>query len=172
MNSSGISLLEISVVMAIVMIVLGVALIGVRAGNSANQSLNTASRVLQADIRYAQRLAIIEGERIRVVFSRHENRYSIIRPSDEEVIRRAELPTGISFAEHIGTLEYLPRGTVNVGMTIRLRNESYQQSITITPVSGRTRVYDAVPVRSTPTSEASYRSRAPLEGGKSWKNLV
>lgn len=146
MNNNGVSLLELTVVMAVMMLVLGIALFGARAGDRAHQNLNEASRVLQADIRYAQRLAIIEGERIRLIFAERERRYTLVRPSTQEVIRSVDLPQGVSVVGFVNVLEYLPRGTVNVGMTITLRNERFSQSITITPVTGRAHIYDPVPV--------------------------
>ena len=149
MNNKGVTLLELTVVMAIIVLVFSTAMISIRASNRANTSLDTALRMLQADLRYAQRLAITEGERVRVIFNSHHNMYSLIRPSDEELIRRVHLPQGVSFIGQVRVLEYLPRGTINTGTTIRFRNSNYEQSITITPVTGRIQVHNATPIKTT-----------------------
>ena len=116
------------------------------------RTLNNASLALQADIRRAQRLSLIEGRRWRVQFDQQNNRYFLhsIPRFEADYIYEVYLPRGVEFAV-LGRpfTEFLPRGTVGGGgfgqgtaFTIRLRNGRFEQDLTIVPSSGRVRVFE------------------------------
>jgi len=109
------------------------------------RTLNNASLALQADLRMAQRMALIEGRRWRTTFDMENNRY-FIHPVPRDLagyIHIVYLPNGVTidYFTH-ANLEYLPRGTVSSGFRIDLRNGPYIQRLTATVSAGRIAVFD------------------------------
>jgi len=76
-NQSGLTLLEVTIALAIILVVISGMLIGNRS-SSEYSSLRSAAILLQADMRYAQRRAITEGRRVGIAFDPAYNRYTII----------------------------------------------------------------------------------------------
>ena len=108
-----------------------------------HRALNNASLQLQADLRYAQRLAIIEGRRHGIVFDVENNRYRIISTAPERDIRVVYLQNGVRLVETSDDrLMFLPRGTSSGGFRINLGIGSYYQRLTATVSGGRIRVFD------------------------------
>ena len=145
----GFTLIELVIVFSIFAIIGTVTLTTVR--SIQRRTLDNASRALQADMRRAQRMALIEGTRWRVHFDQRYNRYSI-RPltHDPDRVYTVYLPSGVvfDFLPRV-MVDYLPRGTlggtgwgVGTGFTMDLRNGQYVQRLTVLPVTGRVEVFD------------------------------
>ena len=144
----GFTLIELVVVLSILVIISIVSVVTVRVIE--RRTLDNASRTLQAEMRRAQRMALIEGTRWRVTFYKQHRRYSI-RPLQCDLgrIYIVYLPSGVEFdylPRHI--VDYLPRGTLaspgwgtGTGFTMFLRKNQYVQRLTILPVTGRVRVF-------------------------------
>ena len=140
-STSGISLLELLIVLAIFAIIGSGLVISLRQAD--RRALNNASLQLQADLRYAQRLAIIEGRRHGIVFEVENNRYRIIATAPERTIRTVYLQNGVRLVETSGDrLVFLPRGTVSGGFRINLGIGPYYQRLTATVSGGRIRIFD------------------------------
>lgn len=146
-KNSGITLLELTVALAVLMAVLGFVLISAGGNNNQYRALHNAALQLQADMRYAQRLALMEGRRVGVSFEPELNRYSIITLCGGYAKHRT-----IYFQHGVrlrGTnypmdrVMYLPRGTAIPG-TIILTNGPYWQEITTTLSGGQVRIHNIV----------------------------
>ena len=145
----GFTLIELVIVFGIIAILGGTTLATTR--GIQRRTLNNASLALQADMRRAQQMALIEGRRWRVQFDQQNNRY-IVHPVPRlsalpEEIREVHLPSGVTIdfinSPHAGTfLEYLPRGTTSSGFRVDLRNGVYVQRITATVSAGRIAIHD------------------------------
>jgi len=137
----GFTLIELVVVVALIAVLGGASL--VTADRLQRQHIYNATLMVQADMRQAQRLAVIEGRRYRVRFDQLNHRY-FVYPVGEFTYDPIYLPDHVTIHDlnlPISQIEYLPRGTLggnsSHGFTIILRNRRYQQSLTITPSSGR-----------------------------------
>jgi len=141
MNKHGFTLLELIIALGIITIVIGGIFLTLRP--STRRDLENASLTLQADLRYSQRRAIMEGQRIGIHFEPHYNRYSIITGAPERVIRTVYLQNGVNLVETSAPrLMFLPRGTASAGFRITLSNGDYWQRITATVSGGRIHIFD------------------------------
>jgi competence protein ComGD len=144
-NKHGFTLAELIIVLGILAImwaVVSLSMDGLR-----RQSLNSASLTLQADIRYAQQMAIMEGRRWQVDFDIENNSYTIRRDSilDTADYRRdVILPNGVTIEVNFKDqfLHYTSKGTVNRAGTIWLRSGSFMQRSTVALGTGRVRVFE------------------------------
>ena len=150
-NNRGITLLELTIAAALVLIVSGVIFWGMSTRDNDHRALESASTVLQADIRYVQRRAIMEGRRVGIEFDWDNNRYHILIETLESTNtnlsfateRTVYLPDGITFHPtrrpnlSNNRLTYTLRGTPSAGTTIRLARSEYQQRITVNLSGGR-----------------------------------
>ena len=144
-NSSGFTLLELTIAMAVIMIVSGGIFLGTRGNNNAYRTLEAAALVLQADLRYAQRRAIMEGRRVGIFFEPAFNRYTLITQSPFSTIRTVYLQDGVVLEETSHPrLMFLPRGTASSAFRITLNNDMYTQRITATLGGGQVRIHDII----------------------------
>jgi len=151
-KTRGVTLLELAVVLAVIMVISGAVFIGISGNTNDYRTLHNAAVALQADMRYAQRRAVMEGRRFNVHFEPSLNRYSIVtwQPS-REIHRIIYFQDGITLrltsfdGDSIG---FLPRGT-GVAGTIVLSNGRYWQKLTTTVSGGRVYIY---PITTTPIS--------------------
>ena len=149
----GVTLLELSIAMAIMLVVVGAVVVGVNPNNTNYRNLNNASRRMQADLRYAQRRAVTEGRSVDVVFQPQHNRY-YIRYHHRELYESARIRTvyfqnGVRFLHNNAanfTVRYTQRGTVYGSTTIWLSNgegsNRHVQRTTINVSGGRVHVFD------------------------------
>ena len=138
-KSGGFTLLELTITLALIVIVAGTVFMGLR--RQERRALYNAAYQMQADIRYAQRHALISGREVRVEFSRLHNRYRIMYASGcNAEIRSVYLQgTGVQIQYPINlNIGFLPRGTISGGgFTITLESGRYRRRMTITPSGGR-----------------------------------
>ncbi|MCL2049594.1 MAG: GspH/FimT family protein [Defluviitaleaceae bacterium] len=139
---SGLTLLELTIALSLLMVFLGMILINTSANNNEERILNNAARVLQADLRYAQRRAIMEGKRYGICFKDGDSYHlvtDIVRSSYDTTIRTVELPDGVEASINTSSnfINYLPRGTISGGATVTLTLDKWKQRITLSPSSGR-----------------------------------
>jgi len=145
-SRSGFTLLELLIALALVMTVSGGVFLAVR--QASYRALTQAAVQLQADIRYAQRRAVIDGEVIEVLFEPAHNRYRLRVAYGFREIRRVYFQNGIEleYASDINNrqLHFHPRGTASSGFRVRLTNGWYSRDLTATVSGGRIEIYDTV----------------------------
>jgi len=143
-NSRGVTLIELAIVLGIITIVAAGIFVSTR--SSYYRDLQNASLMLQSDLRYAQRRAIMEGRRYGVVFEVTENRYHVVLDNPQETIRTVQFQNGVQLHSTSGPrLTFTPRGTASGGFRITLHNGSYSQQLTATVSGGRIRIFDIEP---------------------------
>jgi type II secretory pathway pseudopilin PulG len=145
----GATLLELTAVIAVLMVVFGAVFIGTLGHSNDYRALRNAARVLQADMRYAQRRAVMEGRRIGVQFEVRYNRYQIVTfaPYIYPLSPPIYLPNGVNLQSvnfPQNQIIYLPRGTGQAG-TILLEKGRYSQQLTTTVGGGRVEIMSIIP---------------------------
>lgn len=135
------TLLELTIVMAIVMILSGGVFLSLR--QTARRALENASLQVQADLRKVQRRAVMEGRTHGISFlSANTYRlyvYTPVRMYTSEIIT---LPPGVRFDFPPQRLTFTPRGTSGNNFTVRLRTSTdLLQRITVTVGGGRVHIY-------------------------------
>jgi hypothetical protein len=100
--------------------------------------LQQASYRIQADFRYAQRMAIIEGKRWGITFDIAENTYYVVSIDPRVIEKTVVLPGGAVLLDiNRADVVYLPRGTVSSPFTLTLTKGGYQQQLTAMLGAGR-----------------------------------
>ena len=137
----GFTLIELVVVISLLAVICGASIATVH--NVQRRNLYSAALMIQADMRQAQRLAIMEGRRYVVRFDRLNHSY-FVHPVGEPDDTPNKLPRGVrihNMTLRVAQIEYLPRGTLGGeganGFTIFLRNGIYALDMTVIPVTGR-----------------------------------
>ncbi|MCL2198414.1 MAG: GspH/FimT family protein [Defluviitaleaceae bacterium] len=146
--TKGMTLIELTLAMAVLMVALGAIMISTSGRNNDYRTVYNAARVLQADMRYIQRRAIMEGREMRMYFDLRANRYVIYAPPDvSNVYRTVYLPDGVVFLPattfHGRGMGYRPRGTPTQAGTITLQKGRYRRRVTVIPAGGRAEVQPA-----------------------------
>ena len=142
-TTKGFTLIELAIVLGIMAIISTGVFVSFR--GSERRELQNASLALQADLRYAQRRAIMEGRRYGIIFEVQHNRYHIVLDSPRQTIRTIYLPNRVRLLEVSGpSLMFLPRGTASSGFRITLHNGPYSQQLTATVSGGRIRSFDII----------------------------
>jgi Tfp pilus assembly protein FimT len=147
-NTRGLTLLELTIATAVLMVAIGAVIIGTRGTANDYNNLRTAALTLQADMRYAQRRAVMEGRRVGVHFEPAFNRYHIVTLNPVVIHRTVYLQNGVNLLRvnyPNNRIMYLPRGTGIPG-TITLTNGEYWQTITTTLSGGQVRIHDRTKV--------------------------
>ncbi|MCL2202665.1 MAG: GspH/FimT family pseudopilin [Defluviitaleaceae bacterium] len=140
-SKHGVTLLELAVVMAIIVVLSGGVVIGFRQGH--RRALHNASLQLQADLRYAQRRSIIEGRQFGIAFDVAQNRYRIISTVPTRTVRTVYVQGGATLLETSAPrLLFHPRGTPTAGFRITMAKGTDTQRITASVSGGRIRVFD------------------------------
>jgi prepilin-type N-terminal cleavage/methylation domain-containing protein len=143
-SQKGVTLLELLVVIVLLMVVSGGVFAGVQRAN--HRMLNNVSLQLQADIRYAQRRALIEGRRFSVIFDQNAGSHGYrIRNTAGQTIRTETLPGGVTFSaiDHRSRfIEFTAQGTPNPGgYAIVLQQGTNKQCLTVTISGGRVQIF-------------------------------
>jgi len=137
-NKKGFTLFELTIALAIITILSGGMFLVFR--SPPHHDLENASLQLQADIRYAQRRAIIEGRRVEVEIFRYHYDVRLIRPEiGNKVIRTVYFPDGIYLDRRRVSFRvgYLPSGRVDNSDSFSLNSGRDFQYLTIVPSGGR-----------------------------------
>lgn len=142
--TKGITLIELTFALAVLMVVLGVILAGTSRRNNYGDLYN-AARIVQADMRYAQRRAVMEGRRFYVTFVLAENIYHIGTRNPIVHYHTNALPHGVTFVPHTtfpsgNRAGFTPRGTPTHAGTVTLQKGRYQRRITVIPNGGRVEI--------------------------------
>ena len=133
--------MELIIALAIVMIATSGVFLAFR--QSDRRALHNASLQLQADLRYAQRRAMIEGRRVGVIFEPALNRYRVVSTRPTVTLRTVYFENGVRLRYNsFPQLYFTPRGTSSSGFTIWLYNAGSWQRLTATVASGRIRIFD------------------------------
>ena len=152
-RSGGYTLLELTITLAVIVVISSGIFLALR--QPRRSALDNAIYQLQADIRYAQRRALIGGQEYRVEIFRLDNMYRILYPSGE-VLRRVDFQDGVNInfldsstrsINHVNLIFY-PRGTSSTGVTVQLRyRRQYYRYLTVTVSGGRVTIRDTRPDR-------------------------
>ena len=154
--TKGFTLLELVIVLGILTIVSTGVFVSIRRNEriSDQRIVQNATLALQADLRYAQRRSIAEGQRYGIIFEQFNNRYRIVQESWDgtrlRTIRTVYLrDNGIQrLTTTYGRTEVLfsGRGTPSHAFTITLTGSAYEQNITINPSGGRAQIFGIRPL--------------------------
>ncbi|MCL1846250.1 MAG: prepilin-type N-terminal cleavage/methylation domain-containing protein [Defluviitaleaceae bacterium] len=149
-SRAGVTLLELTIALAIFSIIAGVILVELTSDAADRRALQNAAVRLQADMRYAQRRAVMEGRIIYVNFYAEYNRYSIYYEVFDP-IRTVDMDVNLfsaGFGPHNAWNEthFLPRGTSGRSGTIALRNGNLEVQITVLISGGQVRIGDILPL--------------------------
>ncbi|MCL2224326.1 MAG: GspH/FimT family protein [Defluviitaleaceae bacterium] len=137
-SQSGFTILELTVAVAVLLLAASVIFLGTRVDY--RRGLQNAALVLQADMRYAQRRAITEGQRVGIQFCAVHNRYSVITQNPLYHHRFVYFPYGVQIYSYYllrNRFMYLPRGTIERAGNVILRNGQYTIRITTTVGGGQ-----------------------------------
>ena len=140
-KNGGFTLLELLIALAVIMIVSSGVFMALR--TTQRRFLQNAMLTLQADLRYAQRRAVTEGQRIEVIFEPVHNRYRLRAVNTLEEIRIVYLQNGVRLITQ-RTMIFHPRGTIGNPYRIELQagNRRYSQQLTTVPSGGRAMISD------------------------------
>lgn len=142
-NNGGFTLLELTITLAVIVVISGGVFLAIRQPN--RRALDNAALQLQADIRYAQRRALIGGQMYWVEFNRFDNMYRVMTMPNEE-IRRVYFQDGVRMVyvsvENFSQLRFHPRGTATGGFRVRLEHGRYSRDLTATVSGGRVRIQE------------------------------
>jgi prepilin-type N-terminal cleavage/methylation domain-containing protein len=143
-KQNGLTLIELAIVLAVISIVSAGVVMSFRQVD--RRLLNDTSIKLQADFRYAQRRAIMEGHKFGIEFASNSYKVVTLGVRMEHVeLKTVELPDGVRFIRYTEPfLYYLPRGTISEGSRILLNKGRYNQELTTTLSGGRVRIWDIV----------------------------
>jgi prepilin-type N-terminal cleavage/methylation domain-containing protein len=137
----GFTLIELVIVLAIMTFISGSLFLSLRASD--RLALQQGSYALQADFRYVQRMAIIEGKRWGIVFDIRGNQYHIVSTGPTQIEKTVSLQNGVKLGESSDVaLYYLPRGTASQGFRVTLGRGAYWQPLTATVSGGRIEIKD------------------------------
>ena len=142
-KKGGFTLLELIITLAIIMIVSSGVFVAHR--QSERRALENASLQLQADIRYAQRRAVIDGQQVNLLFDFRANMYRILLVSCGTEVRRVYFQNGVRIrftTDMTTTKTFHPRGTIGNPLTMRLVTSRYYQELTTTISGGRVAIRD------------------------------
>jgi len=140
----GFTLLELVIALAVIAIVGATATLAFRP--TPRRHLQNASLQLQADLRYTQRRAIMEGRRHGIIFDPWQSRYRIMAFNPMEELRVVYLQNGVTLGSSThNRLTFTPRGTASSGFSILLSSERYSQRLTATVSGGRIEIFPIVP---------------------------
>lgn len=142
-SAQGLTLIELVIVLALMVILSHTALISLALVD--RQNLNQACMQLKADLRYAQRLAIMENRRYRVDFDVKRNKYVILykENSDDIFVKTVEMSGGVrlvSTSNLYNSVTYTSMGTTGDPCTITLRNDTYMAQLTVNLGVGRVKL--------------------------------
>ncbi|HEY5593613.1 MAG TPA: GspH/FimT family pseudopilin [Nitrospiria bacterium] len=148
-SQKGFSLIEVMIVMAVTVILSGLASVSF-ISQLPHHRLNGAARDLVSDLRWARQLALAERRPVSVVLDLETDRYRIERQS------RPGIPIGwvrdlqnrrqgfgeVDLVSSSGgrTLTFYPQGTTNTWTTIIIRNKSGEERRITLVATGRVKL--------------------------------
>jgi len=139
-SESGITLIELSIALAVTVII-GSGVFVAASGDHGRRSLYNACVSFRNDIRYAQRMAVITGDKYRIIVNVGMNRYYMFRFVNIKYVTEkiVDMPEGVKISDTSNLYEvtYNPWGTPDQAGTIRVDGSGYYQKITVIPSSGR-----------------------------------
>ncbi|MCL2405721.1 MAG: GspH/FimT family pseudopilin [Defluviitaleaceae bacterium] len=148
-NNGGFTLLELVIALAIIVVISSGIFLAFR--QPSRTALDQAMLQLQADMRYAQRMAVISGQQHAIHFDRANNMYRIMSLYPDNEIRRVYLQDGVeltySTARLDHTIAFHPRGTATTAFRVRFAGGGYTRDITATLGAGRIEMHNAVPLQ-------------------------
>ena len=141
-KTGGFTLLELVIALAVLMLVSGSVFLALRPSN--HRAIRSAALTLQADLRYVQRRAVMEGRRYDVILERAYNRYRIVYgyPCIIEV-RRVYFQDGVRLLRFTGSecgrIGFHPRGTPAHSRTVTLSHGRLRWEVAVNVSGGRIR---------------------------------
>ncbi|WP_366922506.1 prepilin-type N-terminal cleavage/methylation domain-containing protein [Metallumcola ferriviriculae] len=145
-REEGITLIELLVVMFLLVLLSSIMLPNM-SGIIEGYRLDTAARQMAQEIREVQQWSITLQDSYVIKFYSDFNYYHLPLRQDNFIKHRIDLPQGVTFEEvsYVGTsssrLSFNAKGTPNLGGHIILKGAGQYREISITPVTGRVKVY-------------------------------
>ena len=140
----GFTLAELIITLGILTILMGALFFTISSRDSSHRELSATADQLMSDIRYARQRAIMDGERVQIVFDGANNRF-IIRyyTARNNPIRVVYLPDGVWFLHNNNRIyHFRPRGTPSSGFSIVLRSAYHRLTLSVVGSGGRVRIND------------------------------
>ena len=142
-KNGGFTLLELAVTLAVIVIVSSGVFLALRQPD--RRAIDNAALQLQADIRYAQRLALMSGREHDVVFERAHNRYRIRELNPTREIRSVYFQNGVRLRyTNRNYISFQARGTASGSFTLTLESGRYSRQLTSTVSGGRIELRNTV----------------------------
>lgn len=143
-NSQGVTLIELVIVVAIILIILSIAM--PKSDSLLNYRERRELMGFKKDIVFARNNAIFESTLYRLDIRPKENYYIIYKLSDKwEKVKRKNLESGLKFEfDYLNRIEVIfnPTGAPNKGISIYLISRKEEKiRITITPATGKVNIY-------------------------------
>ncbi|MCL2016064.1 MAG: type II secretion system GspH family protein [Defluviitaleaceae bacterium] len=137
----GFTLIELVVVLGILATLSGTILF--TANGLQRRNIENAAIALQADLRHAQRMAVIEGRRWHVLLNTVDNSYSVGPVNDRNSHYIVHLPNGLELSHTGGAdLIFQPRGSFGQGRTINLHGSNFFGGVAVVGATGRSRLLE------------------------------
>src|SRR5262245_54923482 len=154
--SHGLTLLQVTVAVTLLWILLGIVLLGLQPFLTRSR-VHTAARQVASDLQFARTKAISQNCRFRITFRANSQDYIVDRDGDgtwrrhllhshntEEVANATiSLPPGVQITavNSGGDVIFLPRGSVDGGMTVTLGTTTEEETKqVIVNLAGRVRI--------------------------------
>lgn len=148
-NERGFTLIETLAALLIISVISVMVLPNLHIIEKTNLKLQT--QMLVDDLCYTQRLALNEKTSIYFKLLKSNNSYIIRKLGSTKNVKNVKLLDGISFTvESRNNIKYTSKGTAGnpndgtsgSGGTITLVSNNYRSIITVSPVTGRVRMYN------------------------------
>lgn len=148
-NDKGFSVIEVLIVMLIISITSTLILPNLHIIE--RNKLKSQAQMLVDDLQYTQRLALNEKSNIYFKLLKSQKSYIIRKAGSAKNIKSVRLLDNINFSvESRNNIKYTPKGTAGnandgvsgSGGTITLKSDNYKIKITVSPVTGKVRMYD------------------------------
>lgn len=114
------------------------------------RQLNRAALELQADLRYAQNMALQEGTAYSIMFFVQNNSYIIRRMENGRYVTIKEVNLQnveiLNTTATNNTVIFSSKGTTANPCTVNLHNDNYRVSLTISLGAGRVLIQDMIPM--------------------------
>jgi len=144
-SSAGLTLLELIIVLALIAILSA----GVSFAPLERRLVYSAAEEILSDVRYMQRIALIEGVRTEIVLNERDNSYTLEKWEDGGfvTIKKVRLDPAIKtlYTNASGkNINFTPRGTTGSACTITVSSAGYTAALTINIGSGRVKITEFI----------------------------
>lgn len=146
-NNKAFTIIELILVIFIIFIFSGIIINSTKYFEKRN--LQYSALELQSNIRYIQRLSILENNQNSIIFDIANNRYLLIKAEKDStnIYKSVSFKNGVTLYETNAinnTLDFTSRGTPNRACTITLKSKKFILPLTVNVGSGRVLIKDII----------------------------